>query len=136
MAIKISWATFDDMEDWVALDKLAHKENRNWLIGSRSGYRKMIRKSKFLMLMARCDGKLVGYLQSGLRNTKEHLWIEDITVVKEFRKRGIAKLMVNKFVRHWKSRAGAIVLITSDNNMKIFERLGFKKEMNYMGYKR
>jgi ribosomal protein S18 acetylase RimI-like enzyme len=135
MAIKISWAKMNDLKDLIALNKLAHKENKSWEVGLKSEYRKVIRKSKFLTLMAWYNGRPVAYLQSGLRNTKKHLWIEDILVLKEFRNKGVGKMLINKFVNHWRNKADFIVLITEDKNMKIFNKLGFEKEMNYTGYK-
>ncbi|MGD0728772.1 MAG: GNAT family N-acetyltransferase, partial [Candidatus Micrarchaeaceae archaeon] len=60
---------------------------------------------------------------------------ENIFVINEFRRKGIAKLLVDKFTSYWLTRVDNIVLITADTNLKIFEQLGFRKEMNYMGYK-
>jgi ribosomal protein S18 acetylase RimI-like enzyme len=134
MVIKISWATINNVKDLVELDTIANKEKRWWEIQSKNKFGKVIKKSKFLTIIAKIDQKPIGYLQSGLKNTQVHVWIDNIYVVKEFRKKGIAKLLVNKFVNHWKRKDNNIVLITADSNLKVFEKLGFKKQMNYMGY--
>jgi len=135
MAVKTTWAKVRDINDIIHLNKIYHKENNFWIVPSKYGQHKLIKKSKYLTLVARDNEKLVGYLQSGLRNNKIHFWIEDIIVLKEFRRKGIAKLLVRKFVKHWNKRVENIVLITSDRNLKIFKKLGFRKEMNYMGYR-
>ena len=136
MAIKITWATTKDVDKLYDLDKIAHKENKFWNVQTKASFRKIIKKSKFLTIIAFNNNKPVGYLQSGMKNTKIHLWIENIFVVKKYRKKGIARLLVKRFTSHWKSRVENIVLITSDRNLRIFKRLGFKKEMNYMNYKK
>jgi ribosomal protein S18 acetylase RimI-like enzyme len=135
MTIKLSWVTADDIDGLVKLDKIAHKENKFWNIQSKAQFKKVVKRSKFLTIIAKNNQTPIGYLQSGLKNTKLHVWIDDIYVIKEFRKKGIAKMLVNKFVNHWKNKVNYIVLITEDKNIKIFEKLGFEKEMNYMGYK-
>jgi predicted GNAT family acetyltransferase len=135
MVIKISWAKVSDANDLERLDKIAHKEKKWWEIQSKNDFKKVINESAFLTLIVREDDKPIAYLQSGLRNTKKHLWIENIFVINEFRRKGIAKLLVDKFTSYWLTRVDNIVLITADTNLKIFEQLGFRKEMNYMGYK-
>ena len=42
--------------------------------------------------------------------------------------------MINQFVRYWANKSENIVLLTADRNKKIFEKLGFKKTMNYMEF--
>lgn len=135
MAISISWAKMDDVEDLEDIDKIAHHENRFWESQSRAEFAAVIKKSAFLTLVARDNSKIVGYLQSGHRNTKKHMWIENVMVLEEFRRQGIARMLVNRFISHWREKVDYIVLITPDHNVEVFERLGFEKEMNYMGYK-
>lgn len=135
MTVTISWAKMNDIADLEAIDRIAHNENRFWETQSRADFGRVIRKSGFLTLIARQNGNVVGYLQSGHRNTKKHMWIENVMVLKEFRKQGIARRLVNRFISHWRKKVDYIVLITPDHNVEVFERLGFEKEMNYMGYK-
>jgi ribosomal protein S18 acetylase RimI-like enzyme len=133
--VVLSWASKKDVPELVNIDKIANSHDSGWLLQSAKEFYSVIRESKYLTVIARVDGKAVGYLQSGFRNTKRHMWIENVIVLEEFRNRGIARMMVNKFVSHWKSKIDHIVLITEDRNMGVFRALGFEKEMNYMGYR-
>lgn len=135
MNVVLSWASKKDVPELVNIDKIANSHDSGWLLQSAKEFYSVIRESKYLTVIARVDGKAVGYLQSGFRNTKRHMWIENVIVLEEFRNRGIARMMVNKFVSHWKSKIDHIVLITEDRNMGVFRALGFEKEMNYMGYR-
>jgi len=135
MAVEISWAKMSDVEDLEAMDRIAQHENRFWVPQTKADFGKVIKRSGFLTLIARQNGKAVGYLQSGHRNTDKHMWIENVMVLEEYRKKGIARMLVNRFISHWRDKVDYIVLITPDHNVEVFERLGFEKEMNYMGYK-
>lgn len=132
MAIKISWAGSGDAKDLESLDRTAHDEDRFWKVQSRSKFADIIRRSKFLTLIAKDEGRAIAYLQSGARNTKTHVWVENLFVRKEFRRRRIAKSMVAKFTGHWRGKADYIVLLTADEKVDIFKRLGFERHMNYM----
>ncbi len=132
MAIKISWAEVGDAKDLEALDRMAHDENRFWKVQTKSKFADFIKNSKFLTLVAKEDGKAVAYLQSGERNTKTHVWVENVFVKEEYRRQKIAKSLMEKFTGHWKSKVDYIVLLTADERVDVFKRLGFEKHMNYM----
>lgn len=134
MEIRISWANVDDADELASLDKTINRELMHLTPQSSDQFKKVIRKSKYLTLVARSNGKLVGYLQSGHRNTKTHVWVEGVIVSKEFRRKGIARMLVNKFAGYWRDRVEYIVLLTGDENINIFKKLGFAKKQNYMGY--
>jgi predicted acetyltransferase len=53
---------------------------------------------------------------------------------KEYRKKGIAKKLIDSILKKWQNKSKSIVLLTSNKNTKIFNRLGFKKAMNFMEY--
>ena len=135
MGVVLYWAGKKDVQDLVSMDREANNENPGWMLQSAKEFSSVIRKSKYLTIIARAGGKPAGYLQSGLKNNKKHMWIENVIVLDEFRRKGIARMMVNKFVNHWKSKIDHIVLITEDRNIGVFRALGFEKEMNFMGYK-
>ena len=135
MAIEISWAKQSDTEDLEAIDEIEHEDNSLWIPQSKADFAKVIKKSAYLTLIAREDEKPIGYLQSGERNTKKHLWVENVMVLKKYRKQGVARKLVNHFIAHWKDQVDYIVLITPGPHVEAFERMGFEKEMHYMGYK-
>jgi ribosomal protein S18 acetylase RimI-like enzyme len=134
MAIEISWAAAKDAKELESLDRMAHEEDRFWRMQSKSKFVSVIRKSKFLTLIARENGRAIAYLQSGERNTRTHVWVENVFVLGEFRRRSIAKSLMRKFTAHWRGKVDYIVLLTADEKIDIFKRLGFRKEMNYMRY--
>ncbi len=136
MAIKISWADAGDAKELAALDKEARDEDRFWKVQSSSKFGDTIRKSKFLTLVARKDGDIIAYLQSDTRNTRTHLWVENVFVRREFRRQRIANSLMEKFIAHWRGKVDYIVLLTPDEKVDIFKRLGFEKEMSYMVHRR
>jgi ribosomal protein S18 acetylase RimI-like enzyme len=101
-------------------------------VQSKSKFANTIKNSKFLTIVAKEDGKAIAYLQSGSRNTKTHVWVENLFVKKEFRRQKVAKSMMEKFTAHWRDKVDFIVLLTADEKVEIFKRLGFQKHMNYM----
>jgi len=135
MAVKIYWAGRGDAKDLESLDRMAHEEDRFWKVQSKSKFEDTIRRSKFLTLIAKEGSEPIAYLQSGARNTKSHAWIENVFVKREFRRRKIAKYLVQKFISQWKSKVDYIVLLTADEKVEIFKRLGFERQMNYMVHK-
>jgi ribosomal protein S18 acetylase RimI-like enzyme len=135
MRTEISWAAIGDAKELESLDRMAHEEDRFWKMQSKSKFEGIIKKSKFLTLIAREDGRAIAYLQSGERNTRTHVWVENVFVAEKFRGRNIAKSLMEKFTNHWRGRVDYIVLLTADEKVDIFKRLGFEKEMNYMAYK-
>ena len=135
MAIDISWAQAGDAKELERLDKMAQEENRTWKVQTTSQFKKIINKSKYFVLVARRGDEAIGYLQADLKNTNTHAWVENVYVRREFRKGGLAKAIMLKFTNHWKGKVDYIVLLTSDEHVGVFKKLGFEKEMNYMGYR-
>lgn len=62
---------------------------------------------------------------------KGRLWIEDVYVLPDYRKRRVAKTMLTKSLSIWKDIQSAS-LLTPNKNIKIFNKMGFKRVMNYM----
>jgi len=68
---------------------------------------------------------------------KYRISLESIYGKKEYRNKGISNKLVSKLREYrknnyWKEKIQSIELLTEDKNIKIFEKLGFKKVMNYM----
>ncbi len=121
------------------LDKFAEKEIDWWSARSEKSYFDIIKNKKNLILVAKNGEEFVGNLCAILRNyeNKFRISLEDIYVKKEYRNKGISNNLVSKLREYrknnyWKEKIQGIELLTEDKNVKIFEKLGFKKVMNYM----
>ncbi len=132
MRIKIRYATARDIGDLKKLDKAANSELKWWEQQSKSDFLKILKRSRNSILIAICDGKAVGYLQGSPDLVLQKAFIEDVYVMKDYRKLGIAKALVNKFVEFWHKRKKTVALITEDKNLHIFGKLKFRKVMNWM----
>ena len=135
MDLTIKEAEIGDVKNLVELDQIASKEIKPWAPQLFKEFKKSLQNPKFCFLIAYFNDKRAGYLESEYDRDKDFIWIKNIYVLKEFRKRGISRKLVEKCVHKWKSKSNLFVLLTSDKNVKTFERLKFKKTMNYMVYK-
>jgi len=132
MSLIIREADVEDVRNLVMIDIAASREIKQWFPQSGKELRTSLKKPDFLFILAAEDKEVVGYLESEYDREKRAVWIKNIYVLKEFRKKGIARLLVKKCISSWKKRASNFILLTADRNLKTFERLGFKKTMNYM----
>ncbi len=132
MKTTIRWAKTTDLESLLEIDRLANKEFPSWWdCIEASEAKKLIGKSKFNVLVAVVDGQIVGFLRGWLSG-KNKLALEDMFVLKQLRGQGLGKQMMKVFLKKWKGKADSAGLYTKDFNVKKFERMGFKKEMNFM----
>jgi predicted N-acetyltransferase YhbS len=132
--IQIRFAKAEDAKELEEIDKIAHRELKWWGMVKASEFKNIIRKSNKRLIVAVLEGTIIGYLHSRFDREKDKkvVWIEDIYVLKEFRERHIAKKLISFFIKLHKSKAEGVALLTGDRNVKIFEKLGFEKSMNYM----
>lgn len=132
METTIRFAETKDLESLLKIDRLAHQEFPDWWdCLEASEMKKLIGKSKFNVLVAVVDGGIVGFLRGSL-SEKNMLYVDDIFVLKELRGQGLGKQMMNLFLEEWKGKAVSVGLHTEDFNVKKFEKMGFKKKMNFM----
>lgn len=108
-----------------------------------SGYEwwfgKELLNKKALIYCARLDGKLVGYAYARLEPRDwnslldAHGALHDVLVAESARRKGIAKLLLERVLRELKERgAPRVVLHTSVKNrgaQKLFSSVGFRKTM-------
>ena len=135
MKSTIRWANKADIKQLLVLDRLAHKEFPEWWdLLKVSEAKKLIGKSKFNVLIAEINGKIVGFLRGELSG-KSKLTLEDMFILKKSRSKGIGKRMMRVFLRKWRGKANAVGLHTKDFNVKKFESMGFEKKMNFMSRK-
>ena len=133
------------------LDKFAEREIKWWTARSLDDEKSLIKNNKKLILFAKNDEEFVGFLYAQLKNygtylnpklkekygKKYRISLESIYLKKEYRNQGISNKLVSKLREYrkdnyWKVKIQGIELLTEDKNIKIFEKLGFKKVMNYM----
>jgi len=122
------------------LNKFAEKEIKWWVAPSLDDQKLFIKNKKNLILLAKKDEESVGFLYAQLKEKygkKYRISLEDIYVKKEYRNKGISTKLVSKLREYrknnyWKEKIQGIELLTEDKNIKIFEKLGFRKGMNYM----
>ena len=133
MKIETSFAQLKDSKELEKIDKIANEEFKWWHLQSKKKFENAIKKSRYLIVIARINQKMVGYLEASFKNEKT-IWIENIYTSKYYRKKQVVKQLIKDSVKHWKNKVDNIVLLTADRNKKTFEKLGFKKTMNYMEF--
>jgi GNAT superfamily N-acetyltransferase len=114
------------------IDKVAFKEMKTWALQKEKDFARSLRKKDFYFVIAYYGNEPAGYIESEFDAPKEIVWIKNIYVFKKFRRKKIAKEIIQHVTRHWKNKTNLMVLLTSDRNLEIFRRLGFKKTMNYL----
>lgn len=100
---------------------------------------KELANKKALIYCARLDGELVGYAYARLEPRDwnslldAHGALHDVLVAKSARRRGVARLLLERVLRELKQRgAPRVVLHTSVKNrnaQKLFATVGFRKTM-------
>ncbi len=114
------------------MDKEAYREMKVWTLQTQKDFAKSLRKENFYFLIAYSGKEPVGYIETEFDAGKEIVWIKNIFVLKAYRKRRIAKEMIQQITRYWKKKTRLLVLLTSDKNLAVFQKLGFKKTANYL----
>lgn len=130
------FARINDAKELEEIDKIGNKELANWLPNKKNDFIRLIRNK--LIIVAKENNKVVGYLS--LRPDKESkwLWVEDVYVIKNWRKKGISKLLIRELIKYKNKEfpKRKLVLLTTGKNVKIFKKLGFKKTLNFMEHKK
>src|SRR3989338_6007833 len=145
------------------MDKEAYREMKVWTLQTQKDFAKSLRRENFYSLIAYSGKEAVGYIETEFDAGKEIVWIKNIFVMEEYRKRKIARELImensddfimqnqnspdrefytkydtinripcKQITRYWKKKTRLLVLLTADRNLKIFQKLGFNKTMNYL----
>ncbi len=122
-------------EDILSLEDLFFRFS-DWKLERNTILRKTINDDNGEMLVAECDGEIVGFLHQVFFVDPLHAGVNsDITslFVKEgYRRRGIASQLLQKAIQNAKKRKVREIHVTTreDNNtaIRFYEKLGFKKE--------
>ena len=122
--MKIRGAKKSDVEKLVAIDKISNKEIKWWQPLSKSDFLKIL-KCKNLLYVVEEKEEIIAYLSGAIKGSK--LILENVFVKKEFRKKGIAKKLIKKFLSNWKNKnMKAIRLDCQERLRDFYERLGFR----------
>jgi len=139
--MKIIKAKKEDFEDYLRLKRLEEKDYSK-IIKKKITYPKdnLIKKEfnealksrKHLILFVKEDKKIIGYLHSTFFSNpySKGGYVEDIFIIKEFRRKGIAKKLINEFIKILKEKGyKKIHLSVNTKNIgaiKLYEKLGFE----------
>jgi N-acetylglutamate synthase-like GNAT family acetyltransferase len=130
--IVIRKATSKDAKALEEINLIAKKETGWWIPQNAKYYQKFIKKKTNDLLVAYNENNLLGFLSLEYNKEQKSTWINDVFVIKNSRKKGVAKKLVQEAIKKWKNKSKSIVLLTSDNNRPIFEKMGFEKKLNFM----
>lgn len=127
--MKLRKATKKDISELVRLDKLAFKEIKWWETMSNSEFSRLIRQRNLVYVAE--NKEIIGFLTA--KKKKISLALENIYVKKEFRKKGISRKLLRKFISDWKkTKFKEIQLICKLKLKRFYEKIGFKPSMIFM----
>jgi N-acetylglutamate synthase-like GNAT family acetyltransferase len=127
----------EDCKKLAEISMIAHNELKGWTFEDAQRFQKIVKDVKQKIYVAIKESTIIGYVHTEWYPEKRRLYIEDIFVRKEERRKRIATLLIKKAIKAYTKRKHVnIVLLTADRNVTIFEKVGFKKTMNYMELKR
>ncbi len=135
--MNIEYAKLKDVVELAKMDLIAYSEFKGWSPNSKSDFRNIIKKSKQPIILAKEKRNIVGYASLRIDKKKKWVWLENLYVLKEWRKKGVARYLIKGIINyhHKKTPKKGVVLLTADRNLDIFKKLGFQKTMNFMEYK-
>ncbi len=115
-----------DISSLVKLDQEANKETAWWTPMTESDFLKLL-KEKDLLFVAEQDKEIIGYLSGKLNLNKEIVLLENVFVKEGFRKKGIAKKLINAFSSKWIAPKYKIIQLNCPERLREFyNKLGFK----------
>ncbi len=138
--MKIKKATKKDFKEYLKMKReeekdLSKRAGRKINYPKNSILKKQFKKSLFskkdLILVVEENNKLIGYIHGSYFKNPYELggYVEDIFVLKEFRRRGIAKGLINEFIKILKKKKYRIIQLSvnvkNKNAIKLYEKLGF-----------
>ena len=95
-----------------------------------AGWKKELKSNKSFWIVAEEKGNIVGFANAEIRN-KNPSWLTMLYVNKEFRRKGIGKILTKKRIDWLKKKGakeiGAGMLINNKNSINNLEKFGFKK---------
>jgi len=126
--VSIRPADKSDLSNLVALDKKAHAEKRWWSAQGRRYFIKLMRR-RGLLFVAEEHGSLVGYVSGDVQAVKgkRRVSLENLFVERGYRKKKIAKRLVNSFISAWTGKGiKEMILFCPPQLEGFYNRFGFK----------
>ncbi len=139
--MKIRKAKKEDFDDYLNLKRLEEKDYSKITKQKitypednviKKEFNNAIKSRKHLILFAIEDKKIVGYLHGTFFSNpyRKGGYIEDIFVIKEFRRKGFAKKMINEFIKILKNKGYKKIHLSvntkNTNAIKLYKKLGFE----------
>jgi aminoglycoside 6'-N-acetyltransferase I len=139
--MKIKEAKKEDFEEYLKLKREEEKDLKSYLKIDisypkdevlRKEFSKIIRDKKSLLLIVELNKKLIAYVYSTFFNNAytKGGYIEDIFVLRAFRRKGVAKSLINHCIDVAKKRGynkvQLSVNIKNKRAIKLYKKLGFK----------
>lgn len=129
--IIIEKMTFEDLDDVYEIDKDSFPVP--W---SKSSFEEELRNMLATYLVAKVDGKVIGYIGSWMVIDECH--ITNIAVNSKYRRKGVASKLVNELLKYCNNHGISYVLLEVRLNnfaaQKLYERFGFKSDGIRKGY--
>ena len=94
--MKAEFARLNEIKELIEIDKIGNKELSNWLPNRKSDFIRLIKNK--LIIVAKKNNKILGYLSYRPDKDSRWLWLEDVYVLKNFRNKGVARLLVQKLI--------------------------------------
>lgn len=112
-----------DVKILAKLDKEASKEVKWWRPMNQKEFAKLA-KAKNHLYIAEQDNKIIGYASVAIKYEK--LFLDNLYVTKNFRKKNVADRLIKKFIADWKNSKFKEIRLHSPNKLrKFYEKLGF-----------
>jgi predicted acetyltransferase len=115
-----------DLKVLVDIDKIANKEISWWTPLSLNQFIKI--HTKYSIYLAIDKKRIVGYLSTDIKrqNKEDVLFLDNLFVLKEYRKEGVAKNLVNIFLEENKSEFPIIKLYSPKSLENFYKKFNFK----------
>jgi len=121
--MKIRKARKEDLKKLIELDKISNKEIKWWAPMTKSEFVSLIKKG--LVYVAENDKELIAYLNGDIK--EKQLILDNIYVRKEYRRKGIARELIKKFMSDCKkSKFKDLRIDCPERLRKFYEKFGFK----------
>lgn len=128
--MKIRKGKLSDVKTLVSLDKKASKEIKWWRPMNQKEFVRLA-KNKNYLYVAEENNKIIGYLSATIKYDK--LFLDNLYVKENFRKKNTAKKLIKKFAGDWKnSKFKEIKLYCPEKSKSFYEKLGFKLSALFM----
>ncbi len=122
--IKYRKSKIKDIKELIELDKVANKEISWWDILSYNQFLKL-HKEKAIFVVED-NNKIIGYLSSKIKkeNKEEIVYLENMFVLKEYRKKNVARGLINLFIKDNQNKK--LKLHAPRRLERFYKKFGFK----------